>query len=283
MANTNVLVDNLHGQYLMNINNRTLAYKLVNKKLEAGLLAKWDTTKVKYFNNITLNTVSESGETITIDDWAEQSADLVVDQVRTKGFKIKDIEEIRSNTNLQMKLTELIADANAQVLDKYTLATAVAGAWTVLTSWTPSTESKTTIFASIEAMRVVLSEAGLSTGQSLFVNPKIASLLRQSWIYDAVPEGLSERQRAAYVTKLSGFEIYETNNIPTADSGVNTYMVAFDSEAVYWAEQMSKFKVETEGTGAMASRLLFEDVFGMDVLGLNSARIVAKKITVAVA
>jgi len=40
MANTNVLVDNLHGQYLMNINNRTLAYKLVNKKLEAGLLAK---------------------------------------------------------------------------------------------------------------------------------------------------------------------------------------------------------------------------------------------------
>jgi len=283
MANTTVLVDNLAGQYLANINNRTLAYKMVNKKLEAGLLAKGDTTKVKYFNNITLNTVSSSGETITIDDWAEQSADLVVDQVRNKGFKIKDIEEIRSNTNLQMKLTELIADANAQVLDKYTLATAVAGAGTVLTSGTPSTESKTTVFASIESMRVVLSEAGLSTGQALFVNPKIASLLRQSNIYDAVPEGLTTRQKAAYVCMVSGFTVYETNNLPTADTGVNTYMVAFDEEAVYGAEQMNKFKVETEGTGAMASRLLFEDVFGMDVLGLNSARIVAKKITVAVA
>lgn len=283
MANTNVLVDNLAGQYLANINNKTLAYKKVNKKLEAGLLEKWDTTKVKYFNNITLNTVLDSGNTITISDWAEQSADLVVDQVRNKGFKIKDIEELRSNTSIQMKLTELIADASAQDLDRYTLATAIAGAGTVLTSASPSTESKTTIFDSIEDMRVVLSEAGLPTGQDLFVPAKIASLLRRSSKYDAVPEGLTIRQQAAYVAQMSWFTIYETNNIPTADSGANTYMVAFDNEAVYGAEQMNKFKVETEGTWAMASRLLYEDVYGMDVLGLNSARIVAKKITVAIA
>ena len=283
MANTQVLVDNLAGMYLANIYNSTVAYPMVNKKLEGTLLSQGDTVKVKYFNNITLNTVASSGETITIDDWTEQSADLEVDQVRNKGFKIKDIEEIRSNTDVQMKLMDLIANASSQDLDKYTLATAVAGAGTILTSGTPSTESKTTIFNSIEDMRVVLSEAGLSTGQKLYVNAKIASLLRKSGVYDAVPEGLNVRQKAAFVTYLSGFEIYETNNLPTADVGVNTYMVAFDSEAVYGAEQMNKFKIETEGTGAMASRLLYEDVYGMDVLGLNSARIVAKKITVAVA
>lgn len=281
MANTQVLVDNLAGMYLENIDNATVAYPMVNKKLEGGLLEKGDTTKVKYFNDITLNTVTDSGEAITIDDWTEQSADLVVDQVRNKGFKIKDIEEIRSNTGIQMKLTERIAQASAQDLDKYTLTTAVAGAGTVLTSGTPSTEDKTTIFASIEAMRVVLSEEGLPTGQHLFVDAKRASLLRQSGVYDAIPEGLTVRQKAAFVTQLSGFMIFETNNIPTADSGVNTYMVSFDGEAVYGAEQMNKFKLEVEGTGAMASRLLYEDVYGMDVLGLNSARIVAKKITVA--
>ena len=282
MANTSVLVANLSNQYISNINNRTLAYRKVNKKYEPKLLDSGDTVKVKYFNNITLNTVAASGDAITISDWAEQSADLVVDQVRNKGYKIKDIEELRSNTELQMKLTDLISSASEQDLDKFTLATAIAGAGTVLTSGVPSTETKSTIFASIEAMRVVLSEAGLPTGQDLFVNPKIASLLRQSSIYDAVPEGLTERQKAAYVCRLSGFTIYESNNIPTADVGVNTYMVAFDDEAIVGAEQMNKFKV-TDGETSMSNNLLYESVYGMDVLGLNSARVVAKKITVAVA
>lgn len=282
MANTQVLVENLANFYLMNLDSKTLAYPLVNKALEAGLLEKGETTKVKYFNNITLNTVADSGETITIDDWTEQSADLTVDQVRNKGFKIKDIEEIRSNTDVQAKLMERIAEASSQDLDSYALTTAVAGAGTVLNSGTPVTISDTNVHAEIEAMRVVLSEAGVQgRGQYLFVDPKRASILRQSNVYAGFTEGLTIRQQAALVGTLAGFTIFESNNIPTADVGVNTYMVAFDEESVHGAEQMNKFKIENEGTGAMASRLLYEDVYGMDVLGLNSGRIVANKITVA--
>ena len=277
MANTNVLIDNLAKFYLMNINNKTLAFRMVNKKLEAGLLEAGDTTKVKYFNNISLNTVAASGDTITIDDWAELSADLVVDQVRNKGFKIKDIEEIRSNTSLQAKLMELVSSAAAQDLDSYTLTTAVAGAGTVLNSGAPIAITKVNIFEQIELMRVQLSKDGLPTGQSLFVTPEVASLLRQSGIYDAVPAGLSTRQEASFVARMSGFTIYEENNIPTADAAVNTYMVAFDEEAIYGAEQMNKFKI-TNGETSMSDNLLFEDVYGMAVLGLNNVRIVANKI-----
>lgn len=279
MANTQVLVNNLANFYLMNLDSKTLAYPLVNKALEAGLLEQGDTTKVKYFNNITLNTVAASGETITIDDWTEQSDDLVVDQVRNKGFKIKDIEEIRSNTDIQAKLMERIAEASAQDLDKFTLTTAVAGAGTVLNSATPETITTTNVHEEIEAMRVVLSEAGVQDrGQYLFVDPKRASILRQSNVYAGFNDGLTVRQQAALVGELAGFTIFESNNIPTADAGVNTYMVAFDMDSIHGAEQMNKFKIETEGTGAMASNLLYEDVYGMNVLGLNSGRIVANKI-----
>ena len=93
MANTTVLVDNLDAMYQANIDARTVAYPMVNRKLEASLMEQGDTTKIEYFNDVTLNTVSDSGEDITIDDWAEQSDDLVVDQVRNKGEKIKDIEK----------------------------------------------------------------------------------------------------------------------------------------------------------------------------------------------
>lgn len=279
MANTQELVDNLNAEYQANIDARTVAFAMVNKKLEPSLLAQGDTTKIKYFNDVTLNTVTLSGETIAIDDWAEQEDDLVVDQVRNKGEKIKDIEEIRNVPSIRTKRVDRIATAHEIDLDKYTLTTAVANASTVINSGTPVALSDSNVFAEIEKVRVQLSKNNLPTGQHLFVNAHTASMLRQSGIYDGIPEGLNVRQAAAFVCKLSGFMIFETNHIPTADAGVNTYMVAFDKEAVYAAEQMSKFKVN-DGLNAMADNLLFESVYGMDVLGLNSSRVVANKITV---
>lgn len=279
MANTQVLVKNLAKMYLMNLDSETLAYRFVNRTLEAGLLEQWDTTTVKYFNNISLNTVANSWETIAIDDWTEQEADLVVDQVRNKWFKIKDIEQLRSNTDIQAKLTERIAEASAQDLDQYTLTTAVAWAGTVLNSVTPIAITTSNIHEEIEEMRVTLSVAWVQMrDQQLFVDPRRASILRLSSVYEGFSEWLSLRQKAALIGTLAWFTMWESNNIPTADVGVNTYMVAFDGNSIHGAEQMNKFKIETEWTGAMASRLLYEDVYGMDVLWLNSWRIVANKI-----
>ena len=280
MANTQVLVDNLDAMYQANIDAKTVAFPFVNKMIEPSLLDQGDTTKIKYFNDISLNTVASSWEDITISDWAEQSDDLVVDQVRNYGEKIKDIEEIRNKPSIQAKRAERMAKASEIDLDKYTLTTAIANASTVINSAAPIALSKTTVFEEIEKVRVQLSKNDLPTGQGLFVNAHTASMLRQSGVYDAIPEGLNVRQRAAFVTSLSGFMIFETNNLPTADAEVNTYMVAFDEEAIYGAEQLNKFKVTDGGGKAMADTLLFENVYGMDVLGLNSARVVANKITV---
>lgn len=279
--NTQVLTDNLHNQYLAQIESKTVAFPLVNMDLQPGLLEQGDTTIVKYMNNIDLDTAASSGEIIPTTDWVELSDTLVVDQVKNKNFKIKDIERIRGNLDEQMKLTELIVNASARNLDKYALATAVAGAGTVLNSGTPVTLDVNTVIDEIEAMRVTLDEAGLEADneQYLFVDAKRASLLRKSKIYDNTERGLTVRQKA-FIGEYAGFMIYQSNHIPTADAGVNTYMVAMDTNSVHGAEQMNKFKVTT-GQASMSDNILYENVYGMNVLGLNSARIVANKITVA--
>lgn len=279
--NSQVLTDNLHNQYLAQIESKTVAFPLVNMTLQPGLLEQWDTTIVKYMNNIDLDTAASSGEIIPTTDWVELSDTLVVDQVKNKNFKIKDIERIRGNLDEQMKLTELIVNASARNLDKYALATAVAGAGTVLNSGIPATLDVNNIIDEIEAMRVTLDEAGLEADneQYLFVDAKRASLLRKSKIYDNTERGLTVRQKA-FIGEYAGFMIYQSNHIPTADAGVNTYMVAMDTNSVHGAEQMNKFKVTT-GQASMSDNILYENVYGMNVLGLNSARIVANKITVA--
>lgn len=280
-VNTTVIVDNLNNQYQSQIESKTVAFPLVNMELQADLANQWDTVIVKYMNNIDLDTAASSGLAISETAYVELSDSLVVDQVKNKNFQIKDIETIRNNLNAQLKLTELISNAAARNLDKYTLATAVAGAGTVLNSGAPVTLTTTTIITEIEAMRVALDTAGLESDgeQYLFVDAKRASLLRQSKVYDNTERGLTVRERA-YIGEYAGFMIYQSNHIPTANAGVNTYMVAFDKNSVHGAEQMNKFKV-TDGANSMSSNLLFENVYGMDVLGLNPARIVANKITVA--
>ena len=280
-TNTIVIVDNLNNQYQSQIESKTVAYPLVNRTLEADLLTQGDTVKVKYTNNIDLDTAASSGLAISETNFVELSDDLVVDTTKNKNFQIKDIEEIRNNLNAQLKITELISNAAARELDKKALATAVAGAGTVLNSTTPDTMTVANIYEEIEEMRVTLDEAGLDgwDTQYLFLDAKRASLLRQAPVYTGTERGLTVREKA-YIGFISGFEVYQSNHIPTADSAVNTYMVAFDGMSIHGAEQMAKFKV-TDGANSMSSNVLYETVYGMDVLGLNPARIVASKITVA--
>lgn len=280
-TNTIIIVDNLHNQYQSQIESKTVAYPLVNRTLEADLIKQGDTVKVKYVNNIDLDTAASSGLAISETDFVELSDDLVVDTTKNKNFQIKDIEVIRNNLNEQLKITELVSNAAARDLDKAALAAAVAGAWTILNSATPDTMTIDNIYAEIEEMRVQLDENGLdgSGMQYLFLDAKRASLLRQSPVYTGTEWGLSARQRA-YIGMISGFEVYQSNHIPTANAGANTYMVAFDDMSVHGAEQMNKFKV-TDSTNSMSSNVLYELVYGIDVLGINPARIVASKITVA--
>ena len=133
-TNTIVIVDNLHNQYQTQIESKTVAYPTVNRTLEAELLNQGDTVKVKYVNNIELDTAASSGLAISETDFVELSDDLVVNQTRNKNFQIKDIERIRNNLDAQLKMSEVITNASARTLDKFTLATAVAGAGTTLNS-----------------------------------------------------------------------------------------------------------------------------------------------------
>jgi len=197
-TNTTVIVDNLNNQYQSNIESKTVAFPLVNMSLQADLMNQGDTVVVKYMNNIDLDTAASSGLAISETAYVELSDSLVVDQTKNKNFQIKDIEEIRNNLSAQMKLTELISSAAARNLDKYALATAVAGAGTVLNSGAPVTLTETTIFGEIEDMRVTHDEAGLESdgSQYLFVDAKRASLIRQSPVYTGTAQGVSVREKA---------------------------------------------------------------------------------------
>jgi hypothetical protein len=83
----------------------------------------------------------------------------------------------------------------------------------------------------------------------LFVKPAIASLIRQSSLFDGFREGLDVR-KAGFVGRMAGFEIYETNN-------VGSYMLAMDRDSVHFVAQRTGYK-ETEETDAFSWNILGE-------------------------
>jgi len=107
--------------------------------------------------------------------------------------------------------------------------------------------TKDTVYAAIESMRVKLSERNAFNQAALFVKPATASLIRQSALFDGFREGLDVRKEG-FVGRMSGFEIYETNNI-------GSYMLAMDKDSIHFVAQWTGYK-ETQETDAFSSNIL---------------------------
>lgn len=191
---------------------------------------------------------------------------MVIDQLAQFGVPVTNLEEIQSNLNLATKVADRMAYGQADVLEKFVAKTAVEGVAAANNLGDYSTAlTSSTIYAAIESMRVALAEQNAFDQAALFVAPEIASLIRQSSLFDGFREGLDVR-KAAYVGRMAGFEIYESNNI-----GYNK-MLAFDKYAVHFAAQWMGYKTEAAQLG-FRDNILGEMAYGAKVCTENKKRI----------
>jgi hypothetical protein len=108
-------------------------------------------------------------------------------QVAQIGQKIKNIEQVRSNLNLQNELAKRIGYNQAKKFDTYATAQAIAGvgATNILVPATVLTAAN--IYNHFLLGTTALLEANIDplvTTVACFVEPKYAALLKQSGILD---------------------------------------------------------------------------------------------------
>jgi len=269
-GNTVILVDLLMKETIRLLDEKLVVTPRANRTYEGAIKQQGDTVRVQTFPNVTYSSGTTAGANITESSFTVTSETLVIDKLAQLNIPVADLTQIVSNLDLMSKLADRIAFAMAKVFEQFVIATAVAGAGSKLHNGSAVTISKSNIHQYIEEMKVALEEKNAGEGDvALFVTPNVASLLRQSALFDGFREGLDVRENG-FVGRMSGFKIYKSNLIP-AD-----LMVAMDRNSVHFAEQMTKMDIRLAPTG-FRSHVISELVYGAKVFAENAKRIASLK------
>lgn len=261
-GNTTILVDLLQKETIRLLDEKLVVTPRANRDYEGQLQQQGDTVRVQTFPNVTYSSGTTAGADITESSFTVTSETLQADKLAQLNIPVADIEQIQANIDLFSKLADRIAFAMAKVYEQFVIYTAVAGAGTTLYSTGAVTISKSNIHQYIEEMRVALSENNFMDDAALFVTPNVASLIRQSSLFDGFREGLDVR-RNGFVGRMSGFQIFESNLIPA------NKMLALGRNCVHFVEQMGKTDFRLAPNG-FRTQVISEIIYGWKVFTENA-------------
>lgn len=237
-----------------------------NTTYEWYVKGQGDTVSIQTFPNISWSSGTTAWTDISLSTFTITKDQLVVDQLAQFGVAVTNLEEIQSNLSLREQVANRMMYGQKDTMDQFIISKALAAAvaWSYV-SWDYSTAlTKDTVYAALETIRVALSTRNAFDQAAVFVKPAIASLIRQSSLFDGYREGLDVRKNA-FVGRMSGFEIYETNN-------VGSYILAMDKNSVHFAAQWIGFKT-TEAEKGFRHNILWEMAYWAKVCTENAKRI----------
>lgn len=216
MANTIITANILEKEVMRKLRQKSVIWQtLPNTKYQGSLLKQGDTVEIQSIPRFALQHGGTAGASITGQNTTMTSETITVDQVLQDKRTIKNIEQIRANTDLFRLFTEEMAKAWALDYDSYISRVAAAGANSsnLVDNLSPQTVVSTDVESYLEDLRVKLNRQDAGDDAFCFVNPEIASLLRQSGSYEGFKEGLDVRA-SAQIGRFAGFSILETTNLP---------------------------------------------------------------------
>jgi hypothetical protein len=220
-------------------------------------------------------TIADAGNAITITDWAITTESFQVLQVAQIGQRVKDIEAVRSNLNLQNELAKRIGYNQALKFDTYATAQAIAGVGAANTLTPATVLTAANVYNHFLLGTTALQEANidpLMTTVAAFVEPAYASILKQSSMFDATDNGLDMRRRG-YIGMVDGVRVYTTNSMVGSD-----LVLFMQDNSAHFVDQLNKFDIEKE-VGAFSHILTGEVVYDAKVMPSNNLRLASVNYT----
>lgn len=269
--NTIILRENLRDKIALFRDQAFVVLPFFNREFEGELTKAGDTVLVEVFPDTawTDKVIADAWEAITITDWAITTESFQVLKVAQIGQRIKDLEKVRSNLNLQNELSKRIGYNQAKLFDTYAVTQAIAGVGTA-NALTPATVlTAANIYNHFLLGTTALQEANidpLMTTVAAFVEPAYAAILKQSTMFDATDNGLDMRKRG-YIGMIDGVRIYVTNSM----IGKNLTLFMQDNSA-HFVDQLNQLDVEKE-VGAFSHILTGEVVYDAKVMPSNDLRL----------
>lgn len=262
MAIVNFVPEIWSAEILVNLRN-SLVYGqpgVINRNFEGDIREAGDTVHITSFAAPTISDYTKYG-TLTYEQLTDATRALLIDQAKSFSFGVDDVDRRQALGGFIQQASSDAAFGLAEKVDTFLAAamyTAVNGTANDLGAVTADV-SDNTFYGTLISLRTTLVRAKIpAEGRWCIVPPEVyAALLQDNRFIKVNESGSTEGLRNGFVGRIAGFDIYESNNVPTETTGVYD-VLAGHPIATTFAEQI----VETE-----ALRLI--DYIGDGIRGLH--------------
>lgn len=215
----------------------------VNRNYEGEIKNQGDSVKIITPAAVSVATVGSGN--ITYDELEPTATDLIIDQKKFFAFKINDVAQVQSNTDIMEAHLENAKNAIEEVQDAYLLAqhAYVDSANIVGSDSSPITLDKTTIYSQFVKLALCLKNSNAVSATKrpwVVINPTIESYLLQSSEFIGAHNVADETLREGAIGRIAGMDVLVSTNL--TDVSGKYYVLAGTNDAITFASQLAKIE-----------------------------------------
>ena len=215
----------------------------VNRNYEGEIKNQGDKVKIITPAAVTVSTLDTNS--ISYSELTPTSQDLVIDQKKFFAFKINDVAQVQSNTDIMEAHLTNAKNAIEVEQDSYLLSmhTNVDSNNIVGSDSSPVTLSKSTIYQNFVNLAMKLKDANaVKAGKRpwVVINPLVESYLLQSTEFIGANNVADETLREGAIGRIAGMDVLVSTNL-TATSD-KYYILAGTNDAITFASQLAKIE-----------------------------------------
>ncbi|MCK9570365.1 P22 coat protein - protein 5 domain protein [Candidatus Pacearchaeota archaeon] len=253
---------------IMQILQKTLVYAMFcNRNYEGEIVNAGDTVRINSVGPVSVGNYTKNVTVVTPEVLTDAQAVLTIDQSKYFCFALDDVDKAQGQGNILGEGMRNAAYALRDVADQY-----IASLYTQATSITAVTPvNSLNAHAVILSLRQKLNELNIpSEGRICVVPPWFATKLTIAKLL--VENTTNEAWTNGKVGRVAGFDIHESNNVPTTNGGTEHKIIAGTNMAISFAEQINQveaFRPQTsfgdavKGLQLYGAKVLYPDALAV--------------------
>ncbi len=247
MVQTNsysAFIPEIWSQKLNNIlEKECVMLQCVNRNYEGEIKNQGDKVKIITPAEVTVSTLGS--ENISYSELEPKSTELVIDQKKFFAFKINDVAQVQSNTDIMEAHLKNAKKAIEEVQDAYLLGqhSNVAEANTIGSDAEPVSLTKTNIYEHFVKLALALKNSNAVSASKrpwVVINPTIEAVLLQSTEFINAFNVADETLREGAIGRIAGMDVLVSTNLTAVSS--KYYVLAGTNDAITFASQLAKIE-----------------------------------------
>ena len=250
MAITSFIPSIWSARLLAHLDNAHVATRFVNRDYEGEIRNAGDTVKINQVGAITIKDYTKNTDIADPEALTTSDQTLAIDQAKYFNFQVDDVDAVQAKASLMDGAMSRAAYGLAEVADRYlfqTMAAAAPAGNTLGSGAAPVALTADNVYEKLVELKLLLDKKNLpAQGRCLAVPPELHALMLLDQRFVGTGSGQAEASlRGGLVGRAAGFDIYRSNNLPTAlgtDSAKTPYtkIIASHPLSASYAEQILK-------------------------------------------